>query len=101
ADRGEGREADRAGAVVLQHREVDDAHPHELRQPGEGHPALLEQLVEATVDAAGLVVGFHGHHQTSPSTSRCRREPTRTTEAAASTTKPNAHGPTGSSNANW
>src|SRR5690606_29172698 len=57
ADRGEGREADRAGAVVLQHREIDDADAHELRQPRERHPALLEQLVEAAVDAT-LVVGI-------------------------------------------
>src|SRR5690606_16723430 len=78
ADRGEGREADGARAVVLQHREVHEAHAHELCKPRQRHPALLEQLVEAAVDAT-FFFGFGRGHQTSPSASRRRRSPTANT----------------------
>src|SRR5690606_490686 len=79
ADRDEGGEADGPRTVVLQHREVDDAHPDELAEPRERHAPLGEQLVEPAVDAGGcVVVGLPrpraGHH-TSPSTSRCIRVP--------------------------
>ena len=65
-----------AGAVLIRAAApLDDAHPHELGQPGEREAPLREELVEPAVDVVRLV-HFGRRHQTSPSVSRCRRSPT-------------------------
>lgn len=42
AERGESREAHGAGAVVLEHRKVDDTYADALGEVGEGEPTLVE-----------------------------------------------------------
>src|SRR5690606_9938170 len=81
-------------AVVLQHGEVDDAHPDDLAQPGERHAARGEQLVEPAVDAGGLVV-VRGpprtpspRHHTRPSVSRCIRAPSWKASATTASATP-------------
>ena len=45
AQSGEGGEPDRAGPVVLEHREVDDGHTDAVGELGQGHPPRGQQIV--------------------------------------------------------
>ena len=59
AQRGEGGEADRAGAAVLEDRQVDHRDSDAVGQFGEGHAAMGQQPVQVDGDAVVSVLGGH------------------------------------------
>src|ERR1039457_429741 len=60
AEPGQGAEADGPGSPVLQDRQVDDGDPDLLRQGGQRHAALSEEVIQPDLDRGWLLGAADG-----------------------------------------